>query len=121
MEPILLTNENAEEVADRLRQLLNDQKFTFISFNQGFGFKPEIKKNQYLELGSRTAIDAITVRYSEKYNYSMITVCDSYGVWSISSSEWPQEHVFLTFKENLVIIKHRAGAGHRLYWVIVVE
>jgi hypothetical protein len=119
----MLTINNIEQVADLLRQLLSGKRYAFVSSNELFSFKPEVRTNQELKPS-----DPINVYYDKDgKRFAGFNVYDSYGVWGCSTSlqEEQYDHEFknpyFVFNLDKVTITHRAPAGHKLYWVVVVE
>ena len=122
----MLTVKNIERVADLLRQLLNEKRYTFVAANECFDFRPEVRTNQKLE--PSTAGDPISVYHDkDQGQFACFSVRDSYGVWGCSTNlqEESYDHEFknpyFVFERNKVNITHRAPAGNKLYWVAAIE
>jgi hypothetical protein len=119
-----LTTQNIEEVAEKIEATLTGKTYTFVSANEIFGFEPRVRVNQRLK-----EEDALHVWEDEGCppKYKGFHFGDSYGVWGLSTSQ--QENGFDTeynapyvvIKWNTITIKHRAPAGHLLYWVIRLQ
>jgi len=123
----MLTVKNIEQVANLLRHLLKEKRYTFIAANESFGFKPEVRTNQELKSG-RAGNDPINVYYDEdSKRFAGFNICDSYGVWGCSTrlqeDQYDNEfkNPYLVFDLDRVTITHRAPAGHKLHWVAVIE
>jgi hypothetical protein len=109
-----LTLDNIQDFAERLRALLANKRFTFIAVNNGRGDNnnsPDVRIGQQLQgrqrQGERRAPDgdASNICLSEAttleslsckgqfvklldgsvMKHQIVTVCDSYGVWSVST------------------------------------
>jgi hypothetical protein len=107
-----LTLDNIGGFTERLRTLLANKRFTFISVNSGRDNEPEVRINQQLRgrepRGGRRSPDgdASNIALSEAetlesfsckgqfvtlvdgtvLKHQIVTVCDSYGVWSVSTT-----------------------------------
>jgi hypothetical protein len=78
----MLTVENIEQVADLLRQLLVGKTYTFVTVNELFRYKPEVRTSQRLKPNG----DAITATKDETGRFASFSVSDSYGVWGCSTN-----------------------------------
>ena len=122
----MLTVENIEKVAETLRQLLKEKKYTFVACNEGMDFKPEVRTGQQLKPSTKG--DPINVYFDEESKrFASFNVCDSYGVWSCSTSLHTDDYdhefknPYIVFEWNKVTITHRAGSGSKIYWVCAIE
>lgn len=117
-----LTIDNIEQVVGLLRKLLAGKKYTFVSVNEYFGYKPEVRTGQEIEPQKATNKDAFSFWY-DKDNapplYAGFNVVDTHGVWGLSTSA--TEQPYLRFEWNKVAIEHKAPAGHKMFWVVAVE
>ena len=120
----MLTIENVEKVAELFRELLQGKRYTFVSANEFFGFKPEVRTRQRLAFQKSDPIQA----FKEKDGKSAgIMVHAPFGVWSIHTNLAKNQHdpefknPYLAFDWNRVTITHRAPGGNKLYWVVALE
>lgn len=116
----MLTTENIEAVVNLLKQLLEGKRYTFVTCNESFRFKPEVRTGQRLTGDFKIYRD-------ESLNYAGFNVGDSYGMWgcSTNTNEARYDHTFqnpyFSFEWHKVTITHRAPAGYLLYWCLAVE
>lgn len=107
---------NVEAVAQRIQETLTGRRYVFAAYNDGFspssniGF--DVDPNRYLV---NSTSGPPCVPYITKEGYVGITVCDSYGVFSISGG------AYIVFEGNNITIERKAGAGHNLVWKIRVQ
>ena len=116
-----LTVDNIKDVVGLFRRLLDGEVYTFVSANEFFGFKPDVRTDQKVEHKKATNGNAFGVWFEDSDSPSCagFNVVDTYGVWGLSTSA--SEQPYISFEWNKVTIKHRAGAGHNLWWVIAVQ
>ena len=115
-----LTVHNIEDVADRIWRVIEGKPYTFVANNEAHGgLRPEV----------RVAQQASKIRtwYEEEKKFGGFHVDDSYGVWGCSTNaqddayEPAGENPYIEITDTRIEIRHRAPAGHKLYWVIAVE
>jgi hypothetical protein len=129
-----LTVENCQDFYNALAALIENKLFTFIAVNESFGTRAEVKVNQYLRGASvRPGTDktypsrethpagsaknmSLTVEQDKKYCF--ITVCDSYGVFSISDGTYFEFHEADRYHPARVTLDFKAGAGNNIQWTI---
>ena len=131
----VMTVWNAEAIAKRLQRLLAHKRYTFVAVNNGLddASVPDVRASQQLNghkasKGPGTPENISFSMLSE--NHAHIVVCDTYGVWGISSTSedpWnhddyksPYVHFSLCYGNKFSVV-HRAPAGHILRWVVAVE
>ena len=126
----VLTAQNAEQFTEQLKTLLADKLYTFVAVNEMFGLKPTIRVNQYLCKRSVTPGsyktfpdgDAENIHLNEPSNilkdWRNITVCDSYGVFSISTDARFAFYEESTYEPERVVIEFVAGANNTIVWTI---
>jgi hypothetical protein len=124
-----MTTWNAAAIADRLRQLLAGKRYTFVAINGGCPYSPDVRTRQILRGGRGLRLDGdaqnICLHLSE--GCANIVGCDSYGVWSFSSTttdmhsfnEYRQP--YCTFNDREFRVTHRAPCGDILVWVFALE
>jgi len=127
----MLTVENIQEVVSLLSQLLDGKRYTFVTANEIFQFKPEVRTGQSFNPKGSTSGKAINVCFDETNKdspkHAGFNVGDTYGVWGCSTSltedKYDSEYnnPYFHFEYNKVTITHRAPAGHLLYWVAAIE
>jgi len=113
-----LTVDNIEEVGERLRGLLEDKIYVFVSTSERNGFVPDVFAGQRLARGK-----AITVSIIRK-DFGILTVNDG-DIWQVTTGQnLPRERPFetpqVTFYNDKVRISHRSRDGSVLHWVIIV-
>lgn len=104
-----LTMENAPEVARRLRLLLSDKRFMFISSNRSLPFTLHGRGNQKLSFDAKKAIQ---VRRHKTKGYASLRISCTHGVWICNTQLMNEEdaadikkgRVFFTFTEKEVTI-----------------
>lgn len=138
-----LTADNAGAVAARLRELLDGQRYAFVTVNEGMrdGF-PEVRTGMRLRGAGVTAY-----AYADDRWWS-VNVQDTYGSWGFHSDaadqaearkrssgawdratederrqgKWQDKNLArVSLKHGRIEIEHFAPAGFRLYWVAAVE
>jgi hypothetical protein len=78
-----LTLENFDAVAERITAMLTGARFTWVACNSGLGdYFPEVRTGQRME--KLTVHDRKT--YEDGSTHAHLTVCDTYGVWGLSTS-----------------------------------
>lgn len=119
-----LNLENVDFFVARLRELLGDQYFTFITSNYGL----QIRTNQILRGrstkpgGWQTFPDGSpenlgrTVDTDPKWCH--VLACDSYGVWSVSEGAYFSFEDEFRSEPKRVTITFKAGAGHEIIWMM---
>ena len=132
----VMTIWNAEAIADRLRKMLEGKQYTFVSDNDFFGPErpPEVRTSQYLHghKNSEVAGDGFNVDFSMlAKDHAHVMVCDTYGVWSFSSTtedqnnhedyHQPYVHFDADYGVERFSVVHRALGGNLLRWVVMVE
>lgn len=118
-----LTVNNCEEVAGLIFETLQGKKYTFVSVNEYFDYRPEIRINQELKNGTNRNPFSVML----KNDFACFDVCDSYGVWGLSTSQ--KENYFdasynapyIEIENNTIKITLRAPYGNKIYWLIQVE
>lgn len=128
-----LVEETVLKFVETLKALLQNKYFTFIAVNEAFGTRPEVRTNQLLR-GRSTSPgsyqtypigSADNIGMSEAhtdYGFRTITICDSYGVASLSSGG--SRETYFEFKPatidspDHVEITFKAGGGNTITWYI---
>lgn len=126
-----LTRANAKAVADLIRNIIGKRTFTFVVAGEWNGFKPEVRPNQRL---TRANSDPSGVAFNDENSMTSITVCDSYGVWSLHVSErdepkgrnepLPRFATWVEFDYKngwQMTFKLRAPGGNQIWWTVVVD
>lgn len=123
-----LTTENCEAVADRIRSMLTDVRYTWVAcvswIPSGWTARPEVRTGQKLK----------SVTASLDPSHAHISVSDDYGAWGISGCHAsqaearagePQRQAYLHFQHShggwQLEIEHYSSSGNRLQWTIAVE
>lgn len=121
-----LTTENIEEVANAILDKLTGKTYTFVSSNEYIGaYKPEVKTNQRLQNGNNGS--PLSVWHSKDGRRAGFNVCDTYGVWGLSTSQTENRYdsrfnaPYINMERNTIEMTHRAGSGALLYWVIEIQ
>lgn len=113
----MLTIENIEEVANMIVDILHDKQYVFVSANEFFDYKPDVRVNQKLKQ------DALSVWIED--GYAGFNICDSYGVWGLSAMQKGYNASFdapyVEIEYNTIKITHKAGSGNKIYWVITAQ
>lgn len=119
-----LAHDTADTIADAMRSVLDDQLYTFVTANELFGFRPEVRVN----LSLREPIEV--VKYTDSLDGLIgVRFNDADYACSISTSmltqqaarELPDQSidwVFVTITTSGVQIRHRVPAGGRLWWTL---
>jgi len=114
-----LTVHNIEDVAARIWRVIEGKLYTFVANSECDGLRPEVYVTQQ-------ASEIRTWSDNEKKN-SGFYIYDSYGSWGCSTNaqddaaEPGEENPYIEISDIRIDIRHRAAAGHKLYWVIAVE
>ena len=112
----VLTLDNLEDVAQRVRELLTGKRYTFASLNDGFnptsdiGF--DVRTDQQIDQR-----DPVKTWRDDQGQYGGFNVGDTYGVWGANTYDKPQIYI----SHARMCIMHAAPAGHRLIWKIVIQ
>ncbi len=124
----MLTVKNIEEIANLIFLLLNGRNYTFVTVNELFRFKPEVRTGQklYQESGKKT--EAVSVQYDgAERNSAGFNVNDTYGLWGCRTNLLEDifdpefKNPYIEFSDNQIMITHRASPGQILYWIAAVE
>jgi hypothetical protein len=126
-----LTLENLDLVADRIRRLLENQRFTWVSCNQVMSnYFPEVRTGQRLAEGvkvTRVAPDGgrevgyITISYSAYVAPLDTDISDRAEANTLTYTEKRTRGPYLCFTHDRVEIDHFIEPGSRAYWVAAVE
>ena len=130
----VLTLWNAEAICERIRRMLAGKQYTFAAYNAGFNpcDSLDVRTSQVLEgsVSRKPAGDPSHIHYKNEGGIVTITVCDSYGVWGLSSCTLSYDrkdyrNEYLVFDhdrsgDQLKIVK-KNGCGDILVWRISVE
>lgn len=126
-----LADDNVEKVVAYFRDLLPiDQRYTFTTVNELFGFRPEIR-HERVEKVDHDRIGQ-PLWDGKPSPFCGVTVVDTYGVGSIITRLATQprygdpvppkfDSVRLDISDQQITAEHYAPAGHRLWWVWQVE
>ncbi len=117
-----LTAENIEAFTERLREMLVGKSFTFVSVNEGQGWRPEVRVGQRLKPGHGD--DGITLyppKDEERPDWRHMTVHDTYGSWGFQTGGEDKPTYFFFDGPNRLLVEHYASAGWKMYWSITVE
>ena len=114
---------NLEAIARRLKRLLEGHTYTFVAVNDYFGPlpRPEVRTSQRLSPESSIHNRAIYTHYGIDKTWGSIGVNDTYGVWSIDTSDNPERPISVSFESRKLTIDHYAASGNHLIWVIALE
>ncbi|MFA6551657.1 MAG: hypothetical protein WCV41_03975 [Patescibacteria group bacterium] len=115
---IILSVENVEEIAVRLRNLLEGKKFSLISMNELYGFTPKEEKDKQME--------KITTCKSEGEKTAAIHISCSDGLLDLPTSFHNGdaneiEGISIKFSDNYIIIDRFNGNGNKLFWIIIIQ
>lgn len=132
-----LTLENIGQFQTLLRAFLANQNYTFISTHSGLGTVPRVRVNQYLEGRSvipgtdktppsrqtypaGDAMNISDVTTSEKVpGWGMINVCDTYGVWSVTTDAYVSfKDDASSFEPRMVCITFPVGGYESTFCII---
>ena len=114
-----LTMDNIEEVANMIVDILRDKKYVFVSANEFYDYKPDVRTNQKLKQ------DALKVRVKD--DYAWFDIWHSYGVWSLSTTQKSGgydasfDNPYVSIEYNTIKITHKLWYGNKVYWVIRVQ
>lgn len=127
-----VTIDNIDEVAEKLKQLLEGKQFTTVCCYEYRNWEPEVRLHQYLD-GGRDGENIRVIHHHLEPDgnpdnpHSQITVCDSYGVWGISTTQTETRYdpdfnaPYVAFEWDRVTITARAPNDLKYYSVYVVE
>ncbi len=119
-----LTQENAEQVAQALRDLLEGRYFTTVSCNSHRFERPEVYPSQRLDPDGMIGKQAIKANFfpaTKDYDAFMtIGIHDSYGSWSISEGSYIVFTYDSSHHEVRIVQSDRGDRGD-LVWVFAVE
>lgn len=130
-----LNPDNIDGFAQWMRSVLlpngEPKPYTWVAVNEFFGYKPEVRVNQYVTPESTRDGEGVKIYDGDLPGFS---VADTYGVWDIHVSERDRikgynnpEPKFATYVEAEyrngwnVTFRHRAPAGYRLFWTIAMQ
>ena len=107
-----LTVDNIDDIVAVLKEMLDGQKYTFVSMGWLEGLEPrvDVRTSQSLK-GNAFSV----------YHYALhsgFNVGDSYGVWGVSTAP---PGAFISFEHWKVTIKHESASGNKLTWIIATE
>lgn len=126
----IMTIENVEAIAVRIKKMLTGKYYTFVANNFYSDYpRPEVHTSQQMETDPARGKD-VQVWYDDKENpprFAGFHVGDTYGVWGTSThareddrASWEkQPYIVLDYRQ--IKIEHYAPAGHLLIWVIMIE
>jgi len=120
----ILTIDNVQEVADRIRKLLEGKKYTFVTVNELRGFKPRVHTGQRL----RKSSDAVSI-HTDGQARAGFNVLDTHSAWGcttnlIEGTFDPEIHI--CFEQNnrdgdRMMITRQTEGGPKFFWVAAVE
>ena len=108
-----VTNENIEEIANKIFDMLKGKTYTFVEVYEYMRYEPKTRTSQKLENGTNGS--PLSVWHSEDLTYSGANFCDTYGVWGISPN------YYIVFEYNSITIHLNTPAGKEAYWQITVN
>ena len=128
----ILNNENCSEFFAALSAFLENKLFTFITVNEMFGTRCEVNVDQYLRGASvrpgnnnvppsretHPAGSAKNMSLHVEEKYCCITICDSYGVFTISSDTHFEFYNEDRYSPARLTLDFKAGAGNNIQWTI---
>lgn len=122
----MLTSKNADKIAERILEILDNTTYSVVVVNEFYRFEPEIKVNQKLHREDNHPNPVTVQRFSD--NHTGITISDSYGLYPISSFIESdrydcdvKQQAYIRFAYKEVIIKQRTPAGHIIMWLFKAE
>ena len=125
-----VTTKNIDAVAQRMREMLTDQRYTVVHAYEYKRYKPEVRLHQQLEghRGSSGAGngDNISVCHHSETHAGLI-LCDTYGVGGFSTTQIEERYdpdfnaPYIVFEYSKIHIKQRAPNGLLYYVVYAVE
>ena len=119
-----LTTNNVEYVADLLRQLLTNKRFTFIEVHEGHGSKPKIHTGKHLEEWQK---GSSAIRVSKTPWFASVTFYASDTAWPLATdlageAQYnPKNHIYFWFEGDKVKIALCNDRGQKIYWAFAVE
>ncbi|MEV0382307.1 hypothetical protein [Nonomuraea sp. NPDC050643] len=125
-----LALDNFDEVVSRIKMMIgNGQPYTWVATNEAFGLRAEVRASMVAE-----KISVETSPHDDGTPRGHVWVCDTYGVWGVSTTAPDQASardggkstcVFLNFERTCygekLTIEHYVLAGDRVCWVIALE
>ena len=121
-----VTKSNIEPLRDRIANLLAGNRFTMVTVNECNGFRPETRVHQVLK-GSVSGAPDGDPSHVHFHPPAQITVCDSYGVWSISTNAESGRDTtaigspYVVCNEHQLTIEFVAIAGFKVFWQVTIE
>ena len=123
-----LTVENIGQFTRQLKLLLTDKLYTFVKVSE-MSSMPHIRVNQYLDGRSVTPSSSQTFPAGSAENihltdadpmrdYAFITVCDTYGVFSINTGAKFSFHKKDYYAPERLEIEFSPNPGSTVVWVI---
>ena len=107
-----LTVDNIDDIVVVLKEMLEGQKYTFVSMRWLEGLEPRVDVRTSQSLKD----NAFSV-----YHHALhagFNVGDTYGVWGVSTTA---PDPFFNFEHCKVTIQHESASGNKLTWVIALE
>jgi hypothetical protein len=119
-----LAHDTADQIASAMRSTLEGQLYTFVTVNEGFGYRPEVRTNLHLRepITARVVDEAklVFVRFNDQ---DYVCSIDSRAETEVKAYALPDDSldkVRITVYEREIRIEHRAPAGWRLLWTLAV-
>jgi len=120
----MLTINNIQEVADRILEMLELKRYTFVAISDDDTLKPTVHTGQQLAPGG----EPVRVRIDEQRRFANLFT----GTWGLSTTLEEDTHdpefnnPYLVFEQDSmhgdrVTITHRAGTSIKVCWVAAVE
>ncbi len=133
-----LSKDNVDLFVDRLKKLLAGKRFTFLTYNEAFGSRIEVRTNQALRGRSTRSWGNVTYPFGSADNigvhtaddnddpktrallsdYVHVIINDTYGVASFSTGTYFVFSPEMRNEPERVSLTFKAGAGNEITWVL---
>jgi hypothetical protein len=123
----VLTVHNISQVVKLLRDRLTGKRFTFITAMDTNEYRPSARTDQALKPSVTGDPFVLWSRGSKDSESAGFNVCDTYGVWGLSTSAQegnrnePFVHPHITFDHYTITMSFRSMSGNKIYWVIAIQ
>ena len=134
-----LSKDNADLFVARLKKLLAGKRYTFLSYNEAFGSRIEVRTNQALKGRSTKPWGRVTYPFGSADNIGLsigaddsddpktralladhvhVMINDTYGVASLSTDTYFVFSPEMRNEPERVSLTFKAGAGNEITWVL---
>jgi hypothetical protein len=116
---------NIEKVAKLIEEKLTGKTYAFVSVNELFNFRPDVRTNQ--KMHEDKPVHIWFDEDNDPPNFAGFNINDTYGVWGLSTSQKTNEYD-PTFNAPYVVIEYnqikmtlRNSNGNLIHWVVAIQ